>query len=50
MSKWKFFLGSSILVAGLLLKIGAPLVPIAIGLLLAGVFTWKRERWTKRLY
>lgn len=42
-SRWKFFIGSCILAAGLLLKAGAPLVPVAAGLLLAGILTWKRQ-------
>ena len=40
--KWKFFLGSSILVAGLLIKFGAPLVPVAIGIAGAAFITWKK--------
>ena len=42
--KWKFFIGSCILAAGLLLKAGAPIVPLAIGLAAAGVVTWKLQR------
>jgi hypothetical protein len=42
--KWKFFLGASILSVGLLLKLGAPLVPIAIGLAAAAFLTWKKQR------
>ena len=41
---WKFFIGSCILVAGLLLKAGAPVVPIAAGMALAGIITWKMQR------
>jgi len=40
--KLKFFLGSSILVAGLLIKFGAPLVPVAIGIAGAAFITWKK--------
>jgi hypothetical protein len=50
MNKWKFFLGASILAVGLLLKAGAPLVPIVIGLLLAAIVTWKTRRRTNRLH
>jgi hypothetical protein len=44
MKKWQFFIGASILAAGLLLKAGAPLVPVFLGLLIAGFFTWKSQR------
>jgi hypothetical protein len=44
--KWKFFIGSCILAAGLLLKIGAPVVPIAAGMAIAGLITWKMQRRT----
>ena len=50
MTKWKFFIGSSILAAGLLIKAGVPIVPIALGLALAAVVTWKTERRTNRLH
>jgi hypothetical protein len=42
MKKWQYFLGASILAAGLLLKAGAPLVPIVLGLAAAAFFTWKK--------
>jgi hypothetical protein len=38
---WKFFLGSCILAGGLVLKFGAPLVPVVAGLALAALATWK---------
>jgi hypothetical protein len=41
---WKFFIGSCILVAGLLFKAGAPVVPIAAGMAIAGIATWKMQR------
>ena len=41
---WKFFVGACILVAGLLLKVGAPHVPIAVGIAIAGIVTWKMQR------
>jgi len=47
--KWKFFLGSCILAAGLLIKAGAPIVPIAAGMAVAGLVTWKLQRRTTRL-
>jgi len=47
-TKWKFFGGACILAAGLALKAGAPLVPVVIGLALAGFVTWKGEGQTKR--
>ena len=43
MKKWQYFIGASILAAGLLLKAGAPLVPIAIGLAVAWFLTWKKS-------
>jgi hypothetical protein len=50
MGKWKYFLGASILAVGLLLKAGAPIVPLAIGLAVAAYFTWKKSsRSTKQL-
>ena len=48
MNKWKFFIGSSILVAGLLIKLGAPLEAIAAGLFLAGLSVWKIEQHARR--
>ncbi len=43
MNNWKFFIGSCILGAGLLLKIGAPLVPVALGIGAAAFLTWKKQ-------
>ena len=40
--KWKFFLGATILTVGLMLKAGAPLVPVAIGVAGAAFFNWKK--------
>ena len=40
--KWKFFIGSCILAAGLLLKAGAPLVPVLVGILGAAFLTWRK--------
>ena len=42
--RWKYFVGASILSVGLLLKAGAPLIPIAIGVAAAALFTWKSQR------
>jgi len=41
---WKFFIGSCILATGLLVKAGAPLVPIALGIAGAAVVNWKKQR------
>lgn len=50
MKKWKYFLGASILAAGLVLKAGAPLVPIVLGLAVAAWLTWKKaERPSNQL-
>ena len=43
MSKWKYFLGASILAVGLLLKAGAPLFPLVLGLAAAAFLTWKKS-------
>jgi len=42
--KWKFFVGACILSAGLLIKAGAPLVPIALGIAGAAFINWKTHR------
>jgi uncharacterized membrane protein len=47
MNSWKYFLGASILAVGLLVKAGAPIVPLALGLAVAAFFTffrWKKSR------
>ena len=40
--KWKYFLGACILGVGLVLKAGAPLVPVVVGVAIAAFFTWKK--------
>src|SRR5207253_1700679 len=42
--KWKFFIGSCILVAGLLLKAGAPVVAVILGIAVAAFLTWQKQR------
>ena len=42
--KWKFFVGACILSVGLVLKAGAPLVPVALGVVLAALVNWKTHR------
>jgi hypothetical protein len=44
MTKWKFLVGAAILSGGLLLKAGAPLFAVALGVVLAALVTWKAER------
>jgi hypothetical protein len=44
MMSWKFFIGSCILAAGLLVKAGAPVVPVAVGIAAAAILTWRRQR------
>ena len=39
---WKFFIGACILATGLLLKAGAPIVPIALGIAAAGFVNWRK--------
>jgi hypothetical protein len=38
---WKFFVGAAILSAGLLFKVGAPVVPVAAGVAAAAFVNWK---------
>ena len=49
MTKLKYFLGASILAAGLAIKAGAPFLPVAIGLGLAALLTWKSARSSQQL-
>lgn len=44
MTTWKFFVGACILAVGLLLKAGAPIAPVAIGVVAAAYLTWRRQR------
>jgi hypothetical protein len=41
---WKYFIGASILAAGLLIKVGAPLFAVAMGIAMAAFLNWRRER------
>ena len=42
LTAWKYFAGASILAAGLLVKVGVPVAPIAIGIALSAFVNWKR--------
>lgn len=42
--KWKFFIGACILASGLLLKAGAPLVAVILGIGFAAFLTWRKQR------
>ncbi len=42
--RWKYFLGACILSAGLLFKMGAPIIPVAVGLAGAAFITWKKQQ------
>ena len=42
--KWKFFVGACILSVGLVLKAGAPLIPVALGVAAAALVNWKTQR------
>ena len=44
MTKLKYFLSACILAAGLLVKLGAPLVPIALGVALAAIVVFRAPR------
>jgi hypothetical protein len=48
MTKWKFLVGAAILSGALLLKAGAPLFAVALGVALAALVTWKTERRSSR--
>ena len=41
---WRLFGGAAIIVAGLLLKVGAPVIAVLGGLVLAGLVNWQRQR------
>src|SRR6185436_19154610 len=49
MGRWKYFFGASILAVALLIKAGAPIVPLAVGLGVAAFITWKKSRPANRL-
>jgi hypothetical protein len=40
---WKYFVSACILATGLLVKAGAPLVPIAVGIAAAALFNWMKH-------
>ncbi|MEQ1574833.1 MAG: hypothetical protein ABL993_11365 [Vicinamibacterales bacterium] len=39
---WRYFIGASILSAGLLLKVGAPVEALALGIALVAAVNWRR--------
>jgi hypothetical protein len=41
---WRFFAAACILAVGLLLKAGAPVVPVILGVALAAVISWTTRR------
>lgn len=41
---WQYLIGACILAGGLLLKAGAPVTPIAMGIALAVFLQWLRRR------
>ncbi|MEO8070260.1 MAG: hypothetical protein ABI652_02580 [Acidobacteriota bacterium] len=45
---WRLFIGASILGAALLLNAGAPLLPVALGIILAALWTRVRIRAAAR--
>jgi hypothetical protein len=49
MTRWRYFFGAAILAVGLLLKAGAPLFPLALGLGVAAFLTWKKSRPSRNL-
>jgi hypothetical protein len=42
--KWKFFVGASILACGLLVKVGAPLISLVLGVAFAALVNWRTLR------
>ena len=42
--KWRFFLGAGILTCGLLLKLGAPVFAVAMGIAGAAFMNWRNPR------
>lgn len=40
---WKFFIGACILATGLLIKAGAPVIPVAIGIAAAAFVNWRKQ-------
>jgi hypothetical protein len=42
--RWKFFVGACILTTGLLIKAGAPVIPIILGIAGAAFINWKKQR------
>jgi len=49
MKKWQYFVGACILAAGLLIKAGAPLIPVVVGMAAAAFMTWKFPTRPKKL-
>ena len=43
---WRYFFGACILSSGLLLKAGAPVEAVAMGIALMALVTWRRLRRT----
>jgi len=43
MKTWKYFVGACIIAAGVLIKVGVPVVPIVAGIAAAAYLTWKRQ-------
>jgi hypothetical protein len=41
---WKFFIGACILATGLLIKAGAPVMPVAMGIAVAAFVNWRKQR------
>jgi hypothetical protein len=47
MRNWKYFLGAVILSSGLLLKAGAPIFGVLLGVAGVGLLNWRRQRGTR---
>jgi hypothetical protein len=47
MNNWKFFIGACILSGGLLLKAGAPVAAVLLGIAGVGLLNWRRQRGTR---
>ena len=41
---WKYFIGACILSCGLLFKVGAPILAMAMGVAAAAFVNWRKQR------
>ena len=41
---WRYFIGASILSAGLLVKVGAPIPAVAVGIVAVAFINWRQRK------